>query len=95
MPSRTEKLHTITKRLILMTSCALAVVGSLFAVTLLGHERLMVSWVCFGCGLLGGFVSIQQRLKKLADEELELLSKSWFQILLIPIYGESSLWCCM
>jgi len=47
----------------------------------------MVSWVCFGCGLLGGFVSIQQRLKKLGDEELELLSTSWFQILLIPIYG--------
>jgi hypothetical protein len=32
-------------------------------------------------------VSIQQRLKKLSDEELDLLSRSWFQILLIPIYG--------
>ena len=47
----------------------------------------MVSWACFGCGLVGGFVSIQQRLKKFGDEELELLSKSWFQILLIPVYG--------
>jgi len=47
----------------------------------------MVSWVAFGCGLLGGFVSIQQRLKLLGDEELESLAKSWFQILLIPIYG--------
>jgi hypothetical protein len=47
----------------------------------------MVSWAWFGCGILGGFVSIQQRLKHFGDEELDLLSKSWFQILLIPIYG--------
>jgi len=47
----------------------------------------MVSWAAFGCGLLGGFVSIQQRLKKIGDEELDLLSQSWFQILLIPVYG--------
>jgi len=47
----------------------------------------MVSWACFGCGLLGGFVSIQQRIKRFGDEELELLSRSWFQVLLIPIYG--------
>ena len=58
-----------------------------FAFTLLRGDRFMVSWACFGCGLLGGFVSIQQRLKKFGDEELELLSQSWFQILLIPIYG--------
>src|SRR5262245_17465882 len=59
----------------------------LFAFTLLRGDRFMVSWASFGFGLLGGFVSIQQRLKKFGDEELELLSQSWFQILLIPIYG--------
>jgi hypothetical protein len=47
----------------------------------------MVSWACFGCGLVGGFVSIQQRVKNFGDEELDLLSLSWFQILLIPVYG--------
>ena len=47
----------------------------------------MVSWVCFGCGLVGGFVSIQQRIKNFGDEELELLSLSWYQVLLIPVYG--------
>jgi hypothetical protein len=87
MSSRTEKLHTVTKRLILMTTGALLLVVSIFGLTMFFRDRLMVSWVCFGCGLLGGFVSIQQRLKRLGDEELELLSKSWFQILLIPVYG--------
>jgi hypothetical protein len=38
-------------------------------------------------GIMGGFVSIQQRLKKIGNEELTLLAESWFQILLIPIYG--------
>ena len=87
MVNRTEKLHIITKRLILMTTCALVIVALIFSASRFFDKPLMVSWVSFGCGLLGGFVSIQQRLKKLADEELELLSQSWFQILLIPIYG--------
>lgn len=85
--TRTERLLTITKRLIIMTACALLSVIAIFAVTLLRGDRFMVSWACFGGGLLGGFVSIQQRLKKFGNEELELLSRSWFQILLIPIYG--------
>lgn len=85
--TRTERLLTITKRLIILTSCALFLVGATFAVTLVNGDRFMVSWACFGCGLLGGFVSIQQRLKKFGDEELALLAQSWFQILLIPVYG--------
>jgi len=85
--TRVEKLLTITKRLIIMTAVALGVVSAIFAITLVFGERFMVSWACFGCGLVGGFVSIQQRLKNFGEEELELLSKSWFQILLIPVYG--------
>ena len=84
---RFGRLLKVTKRLILMTLCGLAVVGIFFGVTLIFGKKFMVSWACFGCGLVGGFVSIQQRLKKIPDEELELLSRSWFQILLIPVYG--------
>ena len=47
----------------------------------------MVSWAVFVCGILGGFVSIQQRVKTVTDQELRLLTRSWFQILLIPIFG--------
>ena len=85
--TRTEKLLRITRRLIILTGIALLFVVGLFALTLLREERFMVSWACFGCGLLGGFVSIQQRLKKFGDEELDLLSQSWCQVLLIPVYG--------
>ena len=77
--TRTEKLLKITRRLILMTSAGLLGVAGMFAVTLIHGDRFMVSWACFGCGLLGGFVSIQQRVKKFGDEELDLLSQSWFR----------------
>lgn len=85
--TRTEKLLRITRRLIILTGIALLFVVGLFALTLLREDRFMVSWACFGCGLLGGFVSIQQRLKKFGDEELGLLAQSWCQVLLIPVYG--------
>lgn len=85
--ARAERLLRVTRRLIILTFCGLACLAVIFAVTLLYGNRFMVSWACFACGLLGGFVSIQQRLKNFGDEELGLLSQSWFQILLIPIYG--------
>jgi hypothetical protein len=86
-PSRSAMLIEVTKRLIVSTGGALGFIVIIFAVTFLSGNRFMVSWACFGCGLLGGFVSIQQRLRTLSDEELGLLTQSWFQIALIPIYG--------
>jgi hypothetical protein len=85
--SRIENILRVSRRLILMTAGALACVVIIFTATLLFGQRFMVSWACFGCGIVGGFVSIQQRLKKIGAEELELLSDSWFQIVLIPVYG--------
>ena len=85
--TRCEKLLIVTKRLVVMTVVTLGIVATVFAITLITGKRFMVSWACFGCGLVGGFVSIQQRIKNVNDEELELLSRSWFQILLIPVYG--------
>jgi len=70
-----------------MTFFSLGILSLVFGVTLFLRQKFMVSIACFGTGLVGGFVSIQQRLKDVNDEELELLSRSWFQILLIPVYG--------
>jgi hypothetical protein len=46
-----------------------------------------MSWFCFECGIIGGFVSIQQRLKRVSDEELTYLSQSWTSILVVPVFG--------
>lgn len=46
-----------------------------------------IAMIVFNLGLLGGFVSIQQRLPKIDETELKNLSDSWFSITLIPING--------
>ncbi|MBD3894653.1 hypothetical protein IEI94_02130 [Halomonas sp. ML-15] len=84
---RIRHIHSITKRLIVMTSIAVAVLGSIFALTFFFDQRFMVTWAVPLCGIIGGFVSIQQRLNNVTDEELELLDASVFQILLVPIFG--------
>lgn len=85
--TRAECRLRITRRLVLMNVGVLIAAAAIFSATLFWGAHFMVSWVVFGCGLLGGFISIQQRLDKLADEDLRLLAQSWFQVALIPVYG--------
>lgn len=85
--NRIESTLKITKRLIIMAGVSLLIFGIITGVSLYGYGKLYVSWMVFTCGLIGGFVSIQQRLSKIGDQELNLLSRSWAQVLLIPIYG--------
>jgi hypothetical protein len=83
-----EKLLIITKRLLIFVAITLLSTAILFSLTFFGIiDRFFVSWLAFQCGIIGGFVSIQQRLNKIGNEELTLLSESWTSILLIPIYG--------
>lgn len=84
---RIKHIHTVTKRLILMTAAALLILGVIFGITYYFDQRFMMTWSGLLCGIIGGFVSIQQRLRGVSDQELELLTSSWFQILLVPIFG--------
>ncbi|MDR5904791.1 hypothetical protein [Franzmannia qiaohouensis] len=84
---RIRHIHSITKRLIIMTTIAVAVLGAIFALTFFFNQRFLVTWAVPLCGIIGGFVSIQQRLNTVTDEELALLDASLFQILLVPIFG--------
>ncbi|MDF2155027.1 hypothetical protein [Vibrio sp. CAU 1672] len=51
------------------------------------QERSYLVLLVFAAGLLGGFVSIQQRLPKISAKELSVLSSSWISVTLIPING--------
>lgn len=82
-----ENIQIVTKKLIILSAITIAAIALVFGLTLIIGGKLMISWICILCGILGGFVSIQQRIKKVSSKELQLLSKSLFQILLIPIYG--------
>mgnify|MGYP003669367714 CR=1 FL=1 len=84
---RIANIHTLTKRLIVMTAISLLVFSVIFGISYFFNGRLMMTWLGFVCGIIGGIVSIQQRIKNVSDEELTLLTSSWFQILLVPIFG--------
>lgn len=84
---RIEHIHILTKRLIVMTAMSVIFFAAVFAISYIFNERFMLTWAGFLCGIIGGFVSIQQRIPKVRDEELILLTRSWFQILLVPIFG--------
>jgi len=71
----------------MMTGVSVIIFGAVFGLSFYFNQRLMMTWTGFLCGIIGGFVSIQQRIPTVSDEELVLLTKSWFQILLIPIFG--------
>lgn len=76
----------ISKRLMVFTVVTLVLTGVLFLFAdRIG--RFPISWFCIECGFIGGFVSIQQRLKNVSDQELEYLSQSWTAILVIPVFG--------
>lgn len=77
----------ISKRLLIFAAASLIVTSLLFGITFYFDARFMVSWFAFQCGIIGGFVSIQQRLKNIDPDELQLLSESWATILVVPIYG--------
>ena len=84
---RRRYLLLISRKLVILAGTSLLVSSAIFAVPLIWADRMMISWLVFMCGLIGGFVSIQQRLPKIRSEELQLLSESWTKILLIPVYG--------
>lgn len=84
---RIANIHTLTRRLIVMTAVVILVFAAVFGLSYAFSQRLMMTWAGFLCGIIGGFVSIQQRIKTVSDDELVLLTRSWFQILLIPVFG--------
>src|SRR5260370_41292682 len=42
---------------------------------------------CFIVGVIGGFVGLQRRLKKMSEDDLTLLANSWVYICLAPLVG--------
>jgi hypothetical protein len=83
---RAKKIVRISNRLLIFTAVTLILTACLFLFTF-HYDRFPLSWFCFECGIIGGFMSIQQRLKKIDDKELEYLGQSWAAILIMPVFG--------
>jgi hypothetical protein len=95
-----ENIVKITRRLIILVIISLIVFSMVLSFTYNHYKQdgsaellskmFSVPWVaftCFFCGFVGGFVSIQQRIRKLGHEELDLLASSWVQLIIVPLFG--------
>ena len=81
---RTALIISLSSRLMWALLLAL-----LFILTpiLIPQIPLRLTLTCFGTGMLGGFVSIQQRLRLMPVLDLSLYARSWTVTLLFPIVG--------
>ena len=84
---RQNLLMKLTRKLIISTCLSLAIILTFLYFCIATSDRSYLTLLIFATGLVGGFVSIQQRVHKITDLELRHLSESWASILLIPIYG--------
>ena len=87
-PGRQAYLQFITRRLVVFTLALLLLMAvMIYAILFTSREQSILVILVFASGLIGGFVSIQQRLPRISTEEMRGLSSSWVSITLIPING--------
>ncbi len=91
-PSMNDKLQmilTVSHRLAraLAVLVLLFIPGAIFAY--LNPENVVISppLAAFTAGVIGGFVGLQRRLKKMPDDDLALLAQSWVYVCLSPLAG--------
>jgi hypothetical protein len=86
---RQKYLQIVSKKLVYLTFSCLSIVVILYYVIpiIFKSSHTYLSIYVFIAGLIGGFMSIQQRLPKIGINELRELSNSWISILLIPVNG--------
>lgn len=91
---RQKLLIVVTKKLFALTVICLTGLSLLMYCLNFGtggtegtDKRTYMIIYVFIAGLIGGFVSIQQRLPKTDTIELRELSQSWSSLLLIPVNG--------
>ncbi|MEM7673657.1 MAG: hypothetical protein AAF212_09975 [Verrucomicrobiota bacterium] len=89
MEDRQALLLKLTRKLVICTGTTLGVLIIFFFSNHFSSNssRSYLTLIVFAAGLIGGFVSIQQRIHRVSDLELKHLSQSWSSVLLIPIYG--------
>ena len=59
----------------------------IFAAVMLRNSEYLAPVLIVVCGLIGGFIGIQRRLKELTPADLDLLAHSWIYTILAPLVG--------
>ena len=89
MTDTLEKIRTISNRLAqcLGILVVLFIPGALYAYARPGNYIVSAPMAAFAAGIIGGFVGLQRRLKKMTDDDLTLLANSWVYVCLSPLVG--------
>lgn len=89
LSERQEMIRIISNRLFvaLFSLMTISAIGGYL--TWSGHELSAgaTNWMVILCGAIGGFISLQRRLKTLVQDDLLLLARSWVYVLLSPLVG--------
>lgn len=89
MDDKLATIRTISNRLARALSIlvVLFVPGAIY--TYLEPDNVLISapMAAFAAGVIGGFVGLQRRLKRMSEEDLALLSNSWVYVCLSPLVG--------
>lgn len=78
---------TVSRRLVIALTVLMTVFSIAMAVPSIRGGRALVFPIVLAAGFIGGFVSLQRRLKRLSYEDLQLLSASRVYIWLSPFVG--------
>lgn len=87
---RIDLMRVVSRRLFIALSILLVffLVGAVVLTrTWMSDSVLTVPLVVIACGAVGGFISIQRKVSKMAENDLRLLSGSWVYICLTPLVG--------
>lgn len=89
MNDKLETIRTISNRLAraLAILVLLFIPGAIFAHLNPGNVIISAPMAAFAAGVIGGFVGLQRRLKKMSDDDLVLLANSWVYVCLSPLVG--------
>lgn len=85
---RQKYLQLATRKLVSLSGGSAILLAVIFYVVRLSESgRSYLVLYVFLAGLIGGFISVQQRLPEIDSIGLKELADSWFSIFLIPING--------
>lgn len=89
MEDRLVQIRTISNRLIsaLSVLVCLFIIGAYITYFFQQASFISAPLAAFSCGVVGGFVGLQRRLKGMSKNDLTLLANSWVYVCLSPLVG--------
>jgi hypothetical protein len=89
MNEKIDLLRIISNRLARVLGILVAIFIPAALFLYLNPDSVLISTpvAAFTVGVIGGFVGLQRRLKKMPDQDLSLLAHSWVYICLSPLVG--------